>query len=144
MLSPALRKPLYTTAFIYSKRIWQKTECRTIDPNRKWEIKADSQIFLICIGRAEIKHVLGLYWPISCKLESYSHKAFLQYTLHLLWTEQFRVFRCNARGVVFIYNARPWLYFFIFRRHFDAMSPLVSFHTTLLVYFLYCFFLQEQ
>ena len=36
-----------------------KTEYRKIDPNRSWEVKADSHIFLFCIGRAEIKHVFG-------------------------------------------------------------------------------------
>ena len=47
-----------------------------------------------------------VYWPLSCKLESYSHKAFFQNTLHLLWKEKFRVFRCNACGTVIIYSAR--------------------------------------
>ena len=36
-----------------------KTEYRKIDPNRSWEVKADSHVFLFCIGRAEIKHVFG-------------------------------------------------------------------------------------
>ena len=35
------------------------TEYRKIDPNRSWEVKADSHAFLFCIGRAEIKHVFG-------------------------------------------------------------------------------------
>ena len=35
-----------------------KTEYRKIDPNRSWEVKADSYVFLFCIGRAELKHVL--------------------------------------------------------------------------------------
>ena len=35
------------------------TEYRKIDPNRSWEVKADSHVFLFCIGRAEIKHVFG-------------------------------------------------------------------------------------
>ena len=35
------------------------TEYRKIDPNRNWEVKADSHVFLFCIGRAEIKHVFG-------------------------------------------------------------------------------------
>ena len=36
-----------------------KTEYRKIDLNRIWEVKADSHVFLFCIGRAEIKHVFG-------------------------------------------------------------------------------------
>ena len=36
-----------------------KTEYRKIDPNRSLEVKADSHVFLFCIGRVEIKHVLG-------------------------------------------------------------------------------------
>ena len=36
-----------------------KAEYRKIDPNRSWEVKADSHVFLFCIGRAEIKHVFG-------------------------------------------------------------------------------------
>ena len=61
-----------------------KTEYRKTDPNRSWAVNADSHAFLICIGRAEIKHVFG-WCPdlLSCKLESYSHKAFLQNTLLL-------------------------------------------------------------
>ena len=35
-----------------------KTEYRKIDPNRSWEVKTDSQVFLIN-GRAEIKYVFG-------------------------------------------------------------------------------------
>ena len=35
-----------------------KTEYRKIDPNRSWEVKADSHVFFFCIDRAEIKHVL--------------------------------------------------------------------------------------
>ena len=35
-----------------------KTEYRKIDANRSWEVKADSHVFLICIDRAEIRHVL--------------------------------------------------------------------------------------
>ena len=35
-----------------------KTEYRKIDPNRSLEVKADSHVFLFCIDRAEIKHVL--------------------------------------------------------------------------------------
>ena len=38
-----------------------KTEYRKIDPNRSWEVKADSHVFLYYIGRAEIKHVFG-WW----------------------------------------------------------------------------------
>ena len=38
-----------------------KTEYRKISPNRRWEVKADSHVFLFFIGRAEIKHVFGLY-----------------------------------------------------------------------------------
>ena len=34
-----------------------KTDLGKIDPNRRLEVKADSHVFLICIGRAEIKHV---------------------------------------------------------------------------------------
>ena len=34
-------------------------EYRKIDPKRSWEVKADSHVFLFCIGRAEIKHVFG-------------------------------------------------------------------------------------
>ena len=40
------------------QEISTKTEYREIDPNRSWELKADSHLFLICIGGAEIKHVL--------------------------------------------------------------------------------------
>ena len=40
-----------------------KTEYRKINPNRSWEVKADSHVFLVCIGHAEIKH----------KQESYNH-----------------------------------------------------------------------
>ena len=36
-----------------------KTEYRKIDPDCSWEVKADSHVFLFCIGRAEIKHVFG-------------------------------------------------------------------------------------
>ena len=36
-----------------------KTEYRKIDPNRSWEVKTDSHVFLLFIGRAEIKHVFG-------------------------------------------------------------------------------------
>ena len=36
-----------------------KTEYRKIDPNRSWEVKADSHVFLFCIDRAEIKHDFG-------------------------------------------------------------------------------------
>ena len=36
-----------------------KTEYRKIDLNRSWEVKADSHVFLFCIGRADIKHVFG-------------------------------------------------------------------------------------
>ena len=31
-----------------------KTEYRKIDLYRSWEVKADSHVFLICIGRAKI------------------------------------------------------------------------------------------
>ena len=41
-----------------------KTEYRKIDPNHSWEVKADSHVVLICIGRAEIKHVFG--WFTDC------------------------------------------------------------------------------
>ena len=34
------------------------TEYRQLDTNCSWEVKADSGVFLVCIGRAEIKHVL--------------------------------------------------------------------------------------
>ena len=30
-----------------------KTENRKIDPNRSWEVKADSQVFLICILKSK-------------------------------------------------------------------------------------------
>ena len=43
-----------------------KTEYRKIDPTRSWEVKADSHVFLFCIGRAEIKHVFG--WCIGLLL----------------------------------------------------------------------------
>ena len=36
-----------------------KAEYRKIDPNRSLEVKANSHVFLICIGHAEIKHVFG-------------------------------------------------------------------------------------
>ena len=36
-----------------------KTEYRNIDLNRCWEVKADSNVFPFCIGRADIKHVFG-------------------------------------------------------------------------------------
>ena len=36
-----------------------KTEYRKIDPNRSWEVKADSHVFLFCIGLADIKHAFG-------------------------------------------------------------------------------------
>ena len=36
-----------------------KTEYRKIDPNHIWEVKADSHVFLIYIGGAEIKHAFG-------------------------------------------------------------------------------------
>ena len=36
-----------------------KTEYRKIDLNRSWEVKADSHVFLFCIGRADIKHAFG-------------------------------------------------------------------------------------
>ena len=36
-----------------------KTEYRKIDPNRSWEFKADSHVFLFSIGHAELKHVFG-------------------------------------------------------------------------------------
>ena len=45
--------PLSSTAISLTK-----TEYRKIDPNRSWEVKADLHVFLICIGRAEIKHIL--------------------------------------------------------------------------------------
>ena len=35
-----------------------KTKYRKIDLNRSWTVKADSHVFLFCIGRAEIKQVL--------------------------------------------------------------------------------------
>ena len=31
-----------------------KTEYRKIDPNRSWEVKADSHVFLFCVDHAEI------------------------------------------------------------------------------------------
>ena len=34
-----------------------KTEYRKIDPNRSWEVKADSHVFLFYIGRAETKNM---------------------------------------------------------------------------------------
>ena len=37
-----------------------KTVYRKIDPNRSWEVKVNSHVFLFCIGRAEIKRVFGL------------------------------------------------------------------------------------
>ena len=45
-----------------------KTEYRKIDPNHRREVKADSHIFLFCIGRAEIKHVLGSVGVLAFKL----------------------------------------------------------------------------
>ena len=36
-----------------------KTEYRKIDSNSSWGVKADSHVFLFCIGHAEIKHVFG-------------------------------------------------------------------------------------
>ena len=51
MLSTALRESLYS-------KIMTKTEYRKIGLYRSWEVKADSHVFLICIGRAKIKHVL--------------------------------------------------------------------------------------
>ena len=36
-----------------------KTEYRKIDSNRSWEVKADSHVFLFCIGHVEIKHDFG-------------------------------------------------------------------------------------
>ena len=36
-----------------------KTEYRKIDPNRSWEVKVDSHVFLFCFGHVEIKHVFG-------------------------------------------------------------------------------------
>ena len=43
-----------------------KTEYRKIDPNLSWEVKADSHVFHICIGRAEIKHVFC--WCMTIKM----------------------------------------------------------------------------
>ena len=48
---PAYASPLSSTA----KMNLTKTEYRKKDPNRSWEVKVDSHVFLICIGRAEIK-----------------------------------------------------------------------------------------
>ena len=36
-----------------------KTEYRKTDRNRSWKVKADSHVFRVCIGRAEIKRVFG-------------------------------------------------------------------------------------
>ena len=36
-----------------------KKEYRKIDPNRSWEVKVDSHVFLFSIGRAEIIRVFG-------------------------------------------------------------------------------------
>ena len=36
-----------------------KAEYKKIDLIRSWTVKADSHVFVFCIGRAEIKHVFG-------------------------------------------------------------------------------------
>ena len=36
-----------------------KTKYKKKYPNRSWEVKSDSHVFLFCIDRAEIKHVFG-------------------------------------------------------------------------------------
>ena len=45
----------FTSPFLSTARKCDKIR---IDLNRSWEVKADSHIFLICIGR-ETKHVFG-------------------------------------------------------------------------------------
>ena len=89
-MSPALRKPLYITAFVFSKGIRQKENNRK---KKKQNVEKQTQIAVgqtkpihiyFCIGLAVIKHVLIGVLTVMLKLESYSHKAFLQNTLHLL------------------------------------------------------------
>ena len=42
-----------------------KSEYRKIDLNRSWTVKADSQVFLFCIGRAKIKPLRNLFDTID-------------------------------------------------------------------------------
>ena len=49
----------YTSPLSSSAREIDKNRIRKKVPNRSWEVKAGSHVFLICIGRAEIKHVYG-------------------------------------------------------------------------------------
>ena len=98
----------YTSLLRLQQENLTKTEYRKNRPKSQLESQSrficSSHLHWSCWNKTCFWFV---YWPFSSKLESYSPRAFLQNTLHLLWKEQFRVFRCNARGVVIIYNARP-------------------------------------
>ena len=48
----------YTSPLLSTASEFANTEYRKIDLNRSWKVKAGSHVFIICLGRAEIKHVL--------------------------------------------------------------------------------------
>ena len=72
ILSPGCQQPFLIkmasdnrlSAAVFGPKWLVTTGCqqplpRKKDPNRSWEVKADSHVFLFCIGRAEIEHVFG-------------------------------------------------------------------------------------